>query len=129
MSEHNEATNGRYTVDEAIQYAKKALMAWTGKPMGDVEHPFDRGFRVGHLRTVLAEVERLRAALEWRPIETAPKDGTRIRIRFASGNEYEASWRTTYGGEWHVDDFHFLKWADQHLITNWAPLPNNQTEG
>jgi hypothetical protein len=60
---------------------------------------------------------------EWLPIDSAPRDGTRIAIRFASGNEHEATWRTTYGGEWHVDSFHFLKWADQHLIKEWLPLP------
>lgn len=59
----------------------------------------------------------------WQPIETAPKDSTRIRIKFESGNEHEANWRTTYGGEWHVDDFQYLPWADQHTITEWQPLP------
>jgi len=41
-----------------------------------------------------AEVERLRAALQWRPIETAPKDGTDILV---SGGTY--SWDTDYGPE------------------------------
>lgn len=56
---------------------------------------------------------------DWLPIETAPKDGTRIAIKFKSGNEHEANWRTTYGGEWHVDSFSFLPWADQHEIIEW----------
>ena len=58
---------------------------------------------------------------EWMPIESAPKDGTRIAIRFANGGEHEANWRKTYGGEWHVDSFEFLPWADQHEITHWKP--------
>lgn len=58
----------------------------------------------------------------WMPIDSAPKDGTRIAIKFSSGNDYEANWQTTYGGEWHVDSFKSLKWADQHLITHWQPL-------
>ena len=60
----------------------------------------------------------------WMPIDSAPKDGARIAIKFASGNEHEANWQTTYGGEWHVDSFKFLPWADQNLITHWQPLHN-----
>lgn len=60
---------------------------------------------------------------QWRPIETAPKDGTRVLIKFASGSEREATWRTTYGGEWHVKSFTHLPWHDQHEIASWMPLP------
>jgi hypothetical protein len=63
---------------------------------------------------------------EWKPIETAPKDGTQIEILF-TGNEYatgpkRAAWQTTYGGEWHVGEFTHLPFADQRLITHWRPL-------
>lgn len=61
--------------------------------------------------------------MSWQPIETAPKDGTRIAIKFLSGYEQEANWQTTYGGEWHVKSFKHLPWADQHEITHWMPLP------
>lgn len=60
---------------------------------------------------------------EWMPIESAPRDGTRIAIRFASGHEEEASWRTTYGGEWHVKAYVHLPWHNQAGITHWMPLP------
>ena len=59
---------------------------------------------------------------EWQPIETAPKDGTVISILFESGRDHKANWRTTYGGEWHVDDLKYLPWADQQCITHWRPL-------
>lgn len=59
---------------------------------------------------------------EWLPIESAPKNGTRIAIKFKSGREYEANWQTTYGGEWHVDSFKHLPWSDQHEITHWKAL-------
>ena len=65
--------------------------------------------------------------MNWLPIETAPKDGTRIAIKFSSGNEHEATWRTTYGGEWHVDSFVHLPWADQKQITHWHSLPLKAT--
>ncbi len=50
--------------------------------------------------------------MSWQPIETAPKDGTRIAIKFSDGNEHVANWRTTYGGEWHVGSFQHLPWAE-----------------
>lgn len=49
---------------------------------------------------------------DWQPIETAPKDGTRVRIKFKSGREAEGNWQTTYGGEWHVDSFQYLPWSE-----------------
>ena len=61
--------------------------------------------------------------MSWQPIETAPKDGTRIAIKFRSGNRHEANWQTTYGGEWHTDSYKYLPWADQAEITHWMPLP------
>ncbi len=60
--------------------------------------------------------------MEWQSIETAPKDGRRICIKFANGKKCEASWRNTYGGEWHVDSYTHLPWADQKEITQWMPL-------
>lgn len=59
---------------------------------------------------------------EWSAIHTAPKDGTRIAIRFESGQEHHANWKPTYGGEWHVDSYTFLPWADQSKIKEWRAL-------
>ena len=64
----------------------------------------------------------------WQTIDTAPRDGTRIRIKFESGNEHEANWRKTYGGEWHVDSFQYLPWAEQHKIIHWLPLLSTYKE-
>lgn len=57
----------------------------------------------------------------WQPIETAPKDGTRVKLRFATGLDEEGTFRTTYGGEWHVKSFTHLPWANEP--THWMPLP------
>jgi hypothetical protein len=64
-----------------------------------------------------AEIERLRAEREWRPIKTAPKD-TKLR------------WLSTYRcrrlGFWHLID---ERWVDQwgyeltFTPTHWQPLP------
>ena len=60
--------------------------------------------------------------MNWQPIETAPKDSTQIAIKFRNGTRRCATWRTTYGGEWHVDSYTHLAWADQKNIIQWAPL-------
>lgn len=66
---------------------------------------------------------------EWQPIETAPKDGTRVAVKFENGYENEANYQTTYGGEWHVASFRHLPWSKTPAY--WMPLPappNNQVE-
>jgi len=59
---------------------------------------------------------------DWQPIETAPKDGTRIRIKSTNGHVGDANWQTTYGGEWHVKSFKHLPWHEQKEITLWRPI-------
>lgn len=65
-------------------------------------------------------------ANEWQPIETAPKDGTRIRVKFANETTGEANWQTTYGGEWHVKSFTHLPWADAPI--HWMSLPQPEAQ-
>jgi len=66
------------------------------------------------------EIERLRAAMQWRPIETAPRDGTEfIAYRpdagvFTAGYDDEQDvWFASHGYEDITDD----------LPTRWMPLP------
>jgi hypothetical protein len=68
-----------------------------------------------------ARIRELEAQREWRPIETAPKDGTRIYLWLADeGFEQTATWRN-------IDDWEgwwLWEWdcgADIHDITHWTP--------
>jgi hypothetical protein len=74
---------------------------------------------------LLEEVERLRLATTWRPIETAPKDGTRIIASNEAGDVDAVHW---------VDDVWWTGWVIyQHrgdveeLIpapVRWKPMPS-----
>ena len=72
-----------------------------------------------------AEIERLRAATQWRPIESAPKDGRQFLV-----------WDIHYGvriGRAHIRADHddWLSYMDAHKgsskggirATHWLPLP------
>lgn len=59
---------------------------------------------------------------EWQPIETAPKDGTRVLVaRFAPGTKYDKimkvdRWQEKYSG---FGLFNHTYWPPTH----WMPLP------
>jgi len=86
-----------------------------------------------YLQSLQAEVERLR----WQPIETAPKDGTRVIVsKFAwVVREVQDIFREDAERIWHlcfVTTAHFLSdksyWTDglERLVepTHWMPLPD-----
>jgi hypothetical protein len=61
----------------------------------------------------------------WRPIETAPKDGTRIlvwREAVVPGAPYcdVTAWPKNWTGLWPTAYMHY---ADGHEPTHWQPLP------
>lgn len=75
-----------------------------------------------------AEVEALRAdAPQWRPIETAPKDGTNVLLVNRKGNMAAGLWMDSLSGSgWYLrggslrpDTF----FNDHHGPTHWMPLP------
>ena len=59
--------------------------------------------------------------MNWQPIETAPKDGTRILVR-GGGNVFVAGWGTVFDttdGWCIVND----AWLAHDEVTHWMPLP------
>lgn len=70
----------------------------------------------------------------WRPIETAPKDGTRILVSFGSIGVHLVAWTqgsNTSWQSWCVDDRKFgpyplRGWIDGHSSapTAWMPVPD-----
>ena len=70
---------------------------------------------VYNMRARIAELEN-----PWQPIETAPKDGTVIRVSDLLGRERLASW---YKESKYFDGHWMLKLEKIPEITHWMPLP------
>jgi hypothetical protein len=62
--------------------------------------------------------------MEWQPIETAPKDGTRVLVyvepfgSLIGSNTFNLFGRTS-GDRWYCDGV----WLDGSVPTHWMPLP------
>lgn len=83
------------------------------------------------LRTELAA---MRERVEWQPIETAPRDGTRVLVRNDRG-VFAASWFTEDECEdahfdgWFIDDGKFnLRTIRGNAVTHWLPIPTDTKE-
>jgi hypothetical protein len=86
-----------------------------------------------------AEVEKLRSALQWQPIETAPKDGTAIDLWSVGGFRYpSAAWDfipPVNGWGW-TDTNHHGSVEEYGPFSHWLLLPpppalkeNNNDQG
>jgi hypothetical protein len=70
---------------------------------------------------------------EWQPIETVPKDGTRILVYFGSMGVREVFWSDAHDADfklWCVDDnkhgpYYLRGWSEtgERAPTHWMPLP------
>ena len=69
----------------------------------------------------IARAEKAEAALQWQPIETAPKDGRMVLIRTESGDE----WTGTFAAYWSASRQAFFYSQDRSVpnATHWMPLP------
>ena len=56
--------------------------------------------------------------MDWRPIETAPKDGTRVLVFRQASLDHEVGIARFEGGDW-CDDDDFVYYG----VTHWMPLP------
>ena len=72
-----------------------------------------------------ARIAELEALTQWQPIETAPKDGTVIRVSDLVGRERLASW---YKESKYFDGHWMLKLEKIPEITHWMPLPKPPEE-
>jgi hypothetical protein len=71
-----------------------------------------------------AEIERLKRATEWQPIETAPKTAEQILATNGACETWVVFW---YKNQWaaHVcaDDYYSV-YFDEGDLTHWMPLPD-----
>lgn len=72
---------------------------------------------------LVAEIERLKEQVRWRPIESAPKDGTYILICWVSCRPEVGRWAEHEGREGWICDSDECVPANQHDCTHWMPLP------
>jgi len=96
-------------LDEAVQRLKFA------KTFSRTD---DGGYIVGALdiETVLAALDEARKASEWQPIETAPKNHTRVLCRYKNNRAFVAYWSISKKAWMDDNDC----WRD---ATNWMPIP------
>ena len=91
----------------------------------------ENGDFIAHARddipALLAELKELRAEREWRPIETAPKDGTRILLAYKGGIQ-QGYWLDNSDKQWPWSGW---KICDQQVPVNsyhkpeaWMPIPS-----
>lgn len=114
------------TPDEARQRAVEAAGKATAArqyPHGKWEEMPD-GYRAECLDDAACAIAAYEAAL-WQPIETAPRDGTKIDLWFAGAwNERMPGFVWRPGVDfWHNDSTHQSYNDDPNIITHWRPLP------
>jgi hypothetical protein len=89
---------------------------------------WQRGFNVA-VREMQAELAALKAAQEWRGIESAPKDGTWVLVIDSEygdhGGAFVARYTEAFSGSWLINTSHI-----PHIVypTHWQPLPTPPQE-
>lgn len=74
--------------------------------------------------------------MDWQPIETAPKDGTKI-LGYSHGGKFNFQGCVeTVGRHWgvlsynpNVNEWDLNNYGSKHLPTYWQPLPEPPQEG
>lgn len=68
---------------------------------------------------------RVVAASPWRPIETAPRDGTPILLCGQTGDRIVGRWSTAFSGSWVLEAYDAIGIEPTH----WMPLPSPPPKG
>lgn len=121
-------TAGHSGADEAVALADAKSI------VEDRNHCGHTDLIVNIFRSFLAmsaELTRLREASAWRPIETAPKDGTRMllvkagyRATCGNFNKIHQMWATNYAEDYEdSEEFVRLIQDASYRPTHWQPLP------
>lgn len=117
MSLHSDASPSPAAVERAISALRAIAAADPGEQLYDVTP--------AEAAALLAELSALRAEREWRPIESAPKDGTSILAWFPDwGGEARAmsvKWIAPHSG-WSMPGYGGL------TPPYWQPLPAPPTD-
>ena len=99
--------------------------AWIRAIAADVEEQVS-GYAYDALLAAADEMDALRPATEWRPISTAPRDGTRVLVWSDADGAWPAEWRPAgdYGPGWYpsAGDGTGGDWGITDA-THWQPLP------
>ena len=88
---------------------------------GRLDHTQAVRFAILGARAALAEIER---DSEWQPIETAPKDGTRVLVFSTHYGIGVASWNAMCN-EWWIEPSDRLEDPEIALLIHWRPLPKS----
>lgn len=112
---------------ELSEGARKALTTGYGVLL-ESEEIFNLGWRMA----ITAAKEALSLVPQpagdgWRTMDSAPKDGTKIEVKYISDDPRPVRWGTSdHGTWWHLTDVHrsaIIKFDPTH----WRPLPNPPT--
>lgn len=102
--------------------------------MDIIERLEDDELYVDAVDDAITEIKRLRARTAWRPIETAPKDGTLVDLWVVySGQKgirlFNMQWRewAGAGGYWKCKYSELTVSGD--VVKNWRPVPEPPGQG
>lgn len=100
----------------AVRWAKTQAAIWAaaGKHPGAVA-------KLNWIAAALAEPATI-PAVKWQPIESAPKDGTRVLLR-AEGGITEGHYDSHFWKSWLGCHDRQKVYASVHKPTHWMPLP------
>lgn len=130
------ASNMRHVVSQIAPKARAALSALP-QPSGDVVEraildrlreddgtPYTQGFNNGVRAANVVAIAALSATGEgWRPIESAPRDGTEILAWVKTAAEGRCTTVEWLDGTGWVESYDLAGWMPEYGPTHWQPLP------